>query len=240
METGTATIGALEIRANRFDLLNRIADDLAHEIKNPLHSMVINLELIRRRVYTGGAEDVLVRVDVIESEVVRINRLVESIFQLLRPGRDPSTWADVAGVLVDLEPVFAALAKASRVRIEVRPPRDGCVVPLGRDPLRHALLNLVVNALDALGNGPGDYLGVEALEADDEVTLQVIDTGHGIAPEEIGRIGVAGVSNRPGRAGLGIAVARALVEEAGGRIEIESVPGQGTRSALTLPRGSAC
>lgn len=235
VETGIVSIGSVEIRANRFDLLQRVADDIAHEVKNPLHAIVINLELIRHRIGAGTELDALARVDVVEGEVGRTNRLIEAIMQLLRPGRDSSTWCDLAAVLEDVRPIMEAVAKARRVTIELAAPVDGSVVPLRRDTVRHALLNLVVNALDAVSSG--GYIRVDVTEAQQAWVIKVSDDGDGVAPEVATRIGVPGFTTREGRAGLGLAVVRAVTEEVGGRLELMPADAGGARFALTLPRG---
>src|SRR5690606_25840506 len=74
----------LEVRANRMDLVARWADDLAHEIKNPLHAMVINLELVKRRAGSGDREPLVDRVEVVEAELHRVHHLVESLLRLVR------------------------------------------------------------------------------------------------------------------------------------------------------------
>src|SRR5687768_15378066 len=90
--------------ANRFQLISRLADDLAHEIKNPLNSMVINIEVLRSRVRKGDTQGVLDRADVLEAEVTRLNGVLDAMLKLLRPGRNRA--ADE----IPLDPVLEELA----------------------------------------------------------------------------------------------------------------------------------
>jgi len=90
-DTSTASGNqALVLRANKLDLLERLADGLAHEIKNPLHSMVINLEVLKRRVARADSPDEVQRyIGVLAGELERVNRRIELLLRLSRPGRRP-------------------------------------------------------------------------------------------------------------------------------------------------------
>src|SRR5262245_11439961 len=79
-----------QIEAGRFGLVRRLADDLAHEFKNPLHALVINLEVLKRRVEKGSAEAALERAAVLEHEVHRLDGLLDALLRLLRPERTAS------------------------------------------------------------------------------------------------------------------------------------------------------
>ena len=237
MEARTISVSPSDIRANRLDLITRLADDLAHEVKNPLHAMVINLELLRRRLTAGGVDAALERVAVVESEVARVNRLMDAYFQLLRPGRDRATRCDVATALGEVAPLVEALSKVARVEQRIHTLPVGVLVDLGRDELKLLIMNLVVNALDAL-RGTGGRLELHLAGDETQASLRITDSGPGVAAEIRGRIGQPGVSTRPGRAGMGLAVVRALAEAAGGRLEPADGAGGGASFLVVLPRAS--
>lgn len=237
VKTGTLSVTSLHVQANRLDLLSRLADDLAHEIKNPIHAAVINLELLKRRIGSGEAEGALERVHRLEEEIARVHQLAEWLLQLLRPSREGPEPIDLDQLVSDMLPALEVLGKVSRVLVWYEPAEQGAAVAAPRAELRHALLNLVANALDAMRPG-GGRLDLRGSCTAGEVGLLVRDSGPGVAEEVAERIGTPGYSTRPGRSGLGLAVARALIEGAGGRIELAPSGGTGEGAAflLALPR----
>lgn len=238
MKPGTLAVTPLQIRANGFDLLSRLADDLAHEIKNPVHAAVINVELIRRRVASDQADEALERVHALEAQVGRIHELVDWLLRLLRPSREPIRLISLDQVTAEVMPLLEAVCRLSRVDVHFEPIGDGALVETSPAAVRHALLNLVINAIDAMLPG-GGRIRISACSTADEVRLHVADTGPGVPAALIARIGTPGFSTHPDRAGLGLAVANALMEESGGRVFLEAAgggPDGGASFVISLPR----
>lgn len=233
MKAKTLTASSVEIRANRLDLLSRLADDLAHEVKNPLHAMVVNLALLERRVATGDTQGSLERVDVLEHEVGRLHTVLEALLQLLRPDAAPALPRELDEALGELLPVLEIQGKLASVKVGYEAAGAGAGVVIRRSALRHTVLNLAANALEAM-RSTGGRLSLRSARTADEVQLRVSDTGPGIAPADAERIGTPGFSTGEDRAGLGVAVARALVEEAGGRLELEATGADGTGATFLL------
>lgn len=225
-----------DLRANRLDLLSRWADDLAHEIKNPFHAMVINIELVKRRAASGDAEPLVQRAQVVESEIHRVHDLIESLLRLMRPWSDPEP-AQVDQVFAAMAPVIAARARIRRIEIEHQP--GGSAVPMGPGPLALVVLNLMDNAMEATSEG-GRVVTSSAVEGD-RVRITVLDNGAGLPGGPGDRFFEAGVGEWPGRAGLGLTIAARLVHDAGGTLTLEPAPGHGGALAtVLLPRtGSA-
>lgn len=225
-----------QVRVNRLELLGRLADDLAHEIKNPLHSMIINLELLKRRVTDGRAEEALERADVVGHELRRVHSLIEALLQLLRPAEDVEPEVDFAAALDGILPVIRLLGRLAGVQVDCDTPDFQAIVRIRPDALQHAVLNLVVNALDALPPVNG-RIELRTCLTPEEVQLRIRDNGPGIPAAVLDRIGTPGFTTRPGRSGLGIAVTCALIEPAGGRIEVDDPgwPDAGATFLLAMP-----
>lgn len=216
----------LEREINRFDLASRWAEELAHEIKNPFHAMVINLELVRRRV--GDAEGLRDRADVVESELHRVHGLIDSLLQIVRPW-PPTATADVDAVLEALLPAVRARATLHHIRLEYEPGAGRVAMPPA--DLAQVVLNLIDNAIDALSED--ETLRIHCTRAEDVARIELGDDGPGLA---IGDPFAPGTTGREDRAGLGLAVARRLVDRAGG--SIETAPGEGGRGItidVTVP-----
>lgn len=143
-----------QFRADRFHLVSRMADDLAHEIKNPLNAIVINLEVLKVRIAKGDAEAALERVRVVEYEARRLHELIDRMLQLLRPEREETSNLALARVLDELLPLVEAQARLARNEFE-----QDCSVPvfvaMRRDVLKFVLLTLLTSVNDRLGDGGG-------------------------------------------------------------------------------------
>lgn len=141
-------------RANRFDVLSRLADDLAHEIKNPLNAMVVNLELMRRWVENGKTDAAIERAAVIEHEIRRVHLLAEQLLQLLRPGRGAQGPEAVDAIIDSLSAAVQVQAKAARVEFVVQA-ESSLYAHVDADRFRFALLELLTAAIDAEAESGG-------------------------------------------------------------------------------------
>lgn len=135
--------------AEHFELIRRMADDLAHELKNPLNSVVINLEVLRTRVTTGRTESALERIDVIESEVRRLHLLLDQMLRLIRPDHHGEDTFGVDEVLAEVSGLGAVLAKLAGRTFTLQLLGDDVHVRGVREPLRVALVMLAEAAIRA-------------------------------------------------------------------------------------------
>ena len=230
-----AAIHGLERSANRMDLVARWADDLAHEIKNPLHAMVINLELVKRRAASGDARPAIQRAEIVENELHRVHDLVESLLRLVRPWPDEAQ-CDVDRVFEQLLPVLGARTRIRRIDYEHHP--GGGVVALPSGDVALILLNLVDNAIDAAPEGGTVATACEM--GREAVIVRVRDDGAGIPGDVLAAQGFRAPEPRPGRGGLGLPVTTRVLRDAGGDIEFRPGPGgRGTEAVVTLPRGGS-
>jgi signal transduction histidine kinase len=215
-----------ELLAGRFEVLSRLADDLAHEIKNPLHAMVINLEVLKRRVATGNQEGALDRVAVLEHELRRVNDLIHRLLMLLRPDREGVQLLDVDEVLGEIVPLLELQARVSRVPFEYRAIGRETRAPIQRDALAYALIGLAADALPHAGEGAP--LTVVADRSDGSVVLSVGPTGRYAA--EGG--GVTLVQTHGA-----VAVAADLLKGAGANAEWRPAEGGNGVFCIMLPYG---
>jgi signal transduction histidine kinase len=214
--TGTRSEGPdpLAVRADKLELLERLSDALAHEIKNPLHSMVINLEVLKRRLARAPAEgaDALRYAVVLGDELDRVTLRVELLLRLARPDRggpEVTTLAEIADEVMELVHL-----EARHRELEVRFTSTGATVPVrvARQRARQIVLDLILDAMDEAGAG---------------ATLEVEILGHGTTAEF--RV----TSDGPGGTER-LAIAAALAEAAGGRVVHDD-----RVRALILPRARA-
>ena len=210
----------LALRANKLDLLERLADDLAHEIKNPLHSMVINLEVLKRRVARADSpEEVQRYIGVLAGELERVNRRIELLLRLSRPGRGPesTTLNELVEELMELIQLEARHADAS---VDYLPEGAPSRVVVPREPTRQAILNLVLEVIDHMERG--GTLRIAIREHEGRAQLAVADSS----------VAVAAIQADPGATRL--AAAAALAGSVAGRVEVED-PGGTPLLVLSLP-----
>lgn len=163
-----------DVRANRYDVLSRLADDLAHEIKNPLNAIVVNLEVLRRRVVNGASEAAIERADVIEQEVRRVHALVDQVLSLMRPGSPDASPLAIDGILASLQSALQIQAHAAHVDLEIET-EGSLYAQVVAEPFKFALLNLITLAIDTEAKSGGS-VRIDAKRTPNEVQVIVTCT----------------------------------------------------------------
>jgi len=225
------SVTPVEVQANRFQLVSRLADDLAHEIKNPLHAMVINLELVKRRVQAGDIETALQRAGVVESEVMRVNGLVDQLLELLRPPKTDPVVSDIDAVVELLLPVLRQQARLSGVELVYHGTGSPAGAAIRRDALRLVLLNLLALALERVRT-TGGRVDLTALRDEAGTRILVTDSAAGPSLASATARPVAS-ADEPEARELGLAVLRHLLEGAGGELLVGGgAPGEAGLTAV--------
>lgn len=224
---------ALTVRANKLDLLERLADDLAHEIKNPLHSMVINLEVLKRRLARQDADDhgdLQRYIGVLGTELERVNRRIDLLLRLARPARraEPSTVDEMVQELLEL---LQLEGRKHEVEVRFEPAAPTARVHVPREPVRQVVLDLVLEMIDRLAPGGTLLIRTGRLDEEARVLVSGVDRdGASVAPP-----------GDPAANGCGagrLEAARLVAEHLGGRVELVSDPPEGDSGpylAFSLP-----
>lgn len=147
----------MAIRENKLGLVERLADDLAHEIKNPLHSMVINLEVLRRRILrlegVAGSEDLLRYAEVIGTELDRVNRRVDLLLRMVRPQRETEELTTLPEVIEELRELVELESERHGVILRLEIPESISRADLPRSQGRQLVLSLLLHTLDLAPSG---------------------------------------------------------------------------------------
>jgi signal transduction histidine kinase len=168
-----------------------------------------------------------------QGEVKRLNGIVEEFLSLARPlavKPEPLKVGDLIGEVVAL---VGPDAESRGIGLSAKVPDDLPVMSLDRDQLKQTLLNLVTNAFDAMPGG--GTLTIAAAARRDSITLTVEDTGAGIPPDLLPKLFEPWITTKVKGMGLGLPIARRIVEAHGGRIEVKSSPGEGSVFTISLP-----
>ncbi|MBI3464616.1 MAG: PAS domain-containing protein [Planctomycetes bacterium] len=214
--------------------LGSLAVGLHHEIKNPLTALSLHVQLLDERLagHSGGREvDELL--GVLKTEVTRLNGVLET-FRDFAAFRSLSVQpTDVTGLIDKAVRLVRPQADLQAVRITVVPPEpQSAVVPLDGAKFEQVLLNLIINALEAMPGG--GELTIRVRAADGQLRVHVADTGCGIPPEIQPRIFDPYFTTRSDGAGMGLSWTEKIVQQHQGHIEFETGPG-GTVFQVTIP-----
>jgi len=237
--------------AERLAELGAMTSGLAHEIKNPLSTIGLNVQLLREGVgeIRGESDEkgrLLRRLDSLGREVERLRGILTDFLEYageLRLDTVPTDLNQIVGELVDF---FLPQAERQRVRLRSDLAPGSLVAVVDAPHLKQALLNLMLNAVQAMAaqgdDRPRELIvrtGFEDASDGAALVIHVIDTGPGIPGETLDRIFNPYFTTRSGGTGLGLPTARRIVEAHGGRIDVHSEVGKGTDFAVVLPVGGS-
>jgi two-component system sensor histidine kinase HydH len=216
--------------------LARLAGGLAHEIKNPLSTINVNLRLLSEDLARRDDDEHrrwLRRLRTVRNESDRLKTILDDFLRYAGKYELSMRPADLRRIVGELVDFFAPQADDARVVLRSALPEGRVPCHLDEDLLKQALINLMINAVQAMDGG-GELL-VQVAARDAQATVEVIDTGCGIPPDRLERIFDVYYSTKKGGTGLGLATTRRIIREHGGTIRLESEPGKGTRFVISLP-----
>jgi signal transduction histidine kinase len=217
--------------------IGRLASGIAHEIRNPLNFINLSIDHVRSRFYpeNGGRRDQFEKMlDSIKSEVARLNRLVTDFLSYGRPTKLSPEKVDLKTLVQEVVSPLAAQAEAQQVTVTVESAPDLPAVQADAELLKICLSNLIINALQAMLDG--GQLTVRLKGDSAHVSIDVSDTGPGVAPEHLEKIFEPYYSTKETGIGLGLAVTKKLVQDHGGTIIVTSQPNQGATFTIRLPQ----
>ena len=245
-------VGENKGRQSRLAFLGTLASGLAHEIKNPLSAMSVNLQMLREdleAVEGTRSPRLLKRVGVLEREVSRLEQILDGFLRFARGYQLRPTRQSINALLREVVEFWAAKAHAAGVEVQLMLEDALPDVSIDSTYLKQALLNLLNNAFDALTERPGaeksgrEQILVCSRRAKSGVEVLVIDNGPGIPVDARARVFEPYFSTKAGGSGLGLPTAKRIVEELGGSLTFDSAMERGTSFRIALresePRPSA-
>jgi signal transduction histidine kinase len=173
--------------------------------------------------------------EIIVSESNRLSGILEEFLRFVRPQERRVAVFDVANTVSEVMEIFRLsdeISDAHQIEVDVSPPKS--MLSGDRDQIRQIIYNVAKNAVRAMD--AGGRLQVHGRESRDRYTIQFVDTGRGMSPDELSRLFTPFSTAFDDGTGLGMAIVRRIVEDHGGTIDIESRPGEGTTVTIYLPR----
>lgn len=224
-------------RSERMAYIGTLASGLAHEIRNPLNSLSLNMQMLEEDV-GGRPLDVSTRrlLSLTRSEIGRLERLVTDFLQYAKPRPLDPRRIPAAELMRSAGELVAGEAEARKCDLRIEDRSAGAMVDVDAEQMNQLLLNLIQNALAATeGVDRRPEVRLVARREGDRVLLEVLDNGDGIAPQALGQVFELFYSTRKGGTGLGLAVVRRIAEAHDGEVRVQSTPGVGTRVQVELP-----
>jgi signal transduction histidine kinase/PAS domain-containing protein len=247
--------------------LGRLTAGIAHEVKNPLNAMIIHLELLRTKIRgtlaaaavqpepvaaAGGTlglgpsraaalpasvQGALEHVEIIESEIRRLDEVVQGFLKFTRPEDLRLQPVRVAGLFEEILPVIETEASKHGVRIAADVSVSTLNVNGDAAMLRQAFLNLAINACQAMPQGGSLHL-VARPASRQRVEIRIEDTGVGIKPEHLSRIFDLYFTTKERGTGIGLSMVYRIIQMHDGEVDVQSTPGRGTTFRVLLPRAN--
>lgn len=229
METELRRARIREVEAAEVRAWSDVARRVAHELKNPLTPIRMGAASL-----SGSADDAVRETgEMIQEEVQRLDRMARDFSRFGRPPEGPAAPVDLAELLAALVQRHSGEAGTAPVRLEVQPELP--FVQGHHDALGRAVLNLLVNAQEALGDRPGGRVELTARTAPGGVEILVADNGPGVPDHLREEVWRPDVTTRARGSGLGLAMVRQTVLAHGGEVTLEDAPGGGAVFRVFLP-----
>ncbi|MFC1677261.1 PAS domain-containing sensor histidine kinase [Planctomycetota bacterium] len=221
-----------------FEELGKLTGALAHEIKNPLSTIKINLKLIHEGLADRVAEGVgltseIRKISVIEKEADRLEHILDDFLRYTDKTELQLADIDVNELVSDMVDFYCPQAHSNSITIRKGLSDETLICRIDADMLKQVLLNLFINARQAMKKG--DELIIRTARQNDCAQIEISDTGRGIAADKLDFIFEAYYSSRSQGSGLGLATAKKIVTAHKGTITVDSEVGKGTCFKINLP-----
>ncbi|MDQ7053735.1 MAG: PAS domain S-box protein, partial [candidate division KSB1 bacterium] len=225
------------LHSERLATIGQMAAKVAHEIRNPLSSIMLNAELLGDEIRMAGdaiSEDAEVLLKSIISEVDRVAKLTEDYLQFSRlPDADPQP-GDLINLIQEVVEFIEPEASSRGIQIVSEYETNALELVFDAQQMRQVLMNILKNALEAMRRG--GILTVRVQDSRKKVLIAISDTGDGIPEKLQDKIFQPFYTTKDMGTGLGLAISQQVIQEHGGNIEFESEPGKGTTFYLHLPK----
>jgi signal transduction histidine kinase len=215
----------------RLASLGRLSAGIAHEIRNPLTGVSLLLDELHDRLLSSSGDQQLIRRAL--DEIERLEGLVDELLEFSSLPKLRLQTATLGPVLEDTLFLVDKQCRKANIQLEREIADDLPAFPLDRDRLKQAFLNLMTNAIEAMP--AGGLISVVARRENGQVMVAVRDTGEGISPEKHRLIFEPFYTSKGEGTGLGLSITHNIIAEHGGRIEVKSVPEQGSTFTFWFP-----
>jgi signal transduction histidine kinase len=222
--------------SRRLAAIGRLTSGVAHEVKNPINAIVVHLELLREKMRESDP-DTRRHMDIIGREIQRLDRVVEMLVDFNRPVELRLMDFDLRRLIEDVALLASPEAAQQGVKIETQLGKEPLAVRADADLIKQALLNVVLNGVQAMSSG--GELNITARQHDSAATVEVRDEGSGIAPEVRDKVFNLYFTTKKTGSGIGLAMSYRVLQLHNGALDFVTEVGRGTTFRLILPLAGA-
>jgi signal transduction histidine kinase len=227
------TVQSLVSYSAKLAALGRLTSGVAHEVKNPLNAMMIHLELLREKLDTSPSE-VQQSLEVIGSEIRRLDRVVQGFLRFMRPQELAFKTLDVNALLASVAALLDAEWRSHGVHFASETDPSLPAINADEELLRQAFLNILQNACQAMPNGGTITIRTER-ESRELIRVSIADEGEGVLAEDVEKIFKLYYTTKANGSGIGLSLVYRIVQMHDGAIEVRSEVGRGTTMTVRLP-----
>ncbi len=223
------------VRSKTLSTLGQYSNELAHEIKNPLNAINIQMSLLEREIGKhdlGTGKELADVVKVVKEEIGRLNKLAKDCLTFSKSGDLDRTEEDVCQIIEQLLSLITPHADLNGVNIYLTMSGNCPPILVDKDKIKQALLNIILNAIEAMSGG-GD-IAINVSRKDSYLNISIKDTGPGIPDEQHDKIFGLFYSTKSGGTGVGLAVTKNIIHAHGGNIRFEKLV-EGAEFIIELP-----
>jgi signal transduction histidine kinase len=218
--------------ADRLAAISRISSGVAHEVKNPLNAILLHVEVAKAKL-SHGDTDVTPQMEIISREILRLDRVVKTFLDFTRPMELKIASVPVQKLVNEIVELARPQAETLKIRVLVAQDADGVDVSVDSDLIKQAVLNIAVNAMQAMPDG--GELKFESFATEDSAEIRISDSGAGIPPQLREKIFTLYFTTKKEGSGIGLAMTFRIVQLHDGTIDFKSEPGKGTSFSIRLP-----
>jgi PAS domain S-box-containing protein len=219
--------------SRRLAAIGRLTSGVGHEVKNPINAIVVHLELLKNKISAEDSSKALRHLDVIQSEIQRLDRVVQTLVDFSRPVELQLKEQDLRQIISSVMALASADLETRNVTVHTDLPDHPIIAKVDADLLRQAVLNVVLNGAQAMqGGGP---LRVDLMEESRMALIAIRDSGDGIPDEIQQKIFNLYFTTKKEGSGIGLAMTYRVVQLHNGSIDVQSKVGQGTTFTLRIP-----
>jgi signal transduction histidine kinase len=218
--------------ADRLAAISRVSSGVAHEVKNPLNAILLHVEVAKAKLARGDT-DVNPQMEIIAREILRLDRVVKTFLDFTRPMELNLATVPVQKLVDEIVELARPQAEALKIQVMVAQAVEGVDVRVDGDLLKQAMLNIAVNAMQAMPDG--GELRFESSVTGDVAEIRISDSGPGIPPQLRERIFTLYFTTKKEGSGIGLAMTFRIVQLHDGTIDFTSEPGKGASFSIRLP-----
>ena len=245
---GSKIDGSKNEHLKQLENLSKLTGELAHEIKNPLSTIKINLKLVSEELEDSNSakfgeksadrdnqrlKRALRKIAVIQKETDRLEQILDGFLRYVNRTELQLATVDINELVSDMVDFYSPQAHSHSITTRQGLYGEPLVCKVDADMLKQVILNLFINAQQAMSDG-GELM-IRTNRQKEDAVIQISDTGSGISPDKLPNIFDTYYSSRPQGSGLGLPTAKKIVEAHNGTITVDSVPGKGTLFTIKLP-----